>query len=316
MHRIRQTCGVRYAHAKPPDPPTSNLFSFLFGRKRNPRKSHLLGSDGRTALFKPGAPSGGIIAPMARKAVTEKTPEEEKFISSDTTADQSDMAQTAPAEDGTESQRTGRFPAWKDWKNWKKVTLDVYIRLVDRPRDTRIRVKQTLAILPMLKVKPVIDFGFGGPDRPGLGMHLDVKMLDCVKYRVRMDGSSLVQVRVRGPMRDPRFMMDVVYERELGRGAKERVKMSLRMLDVGFFKMPGLGAGVKVPVRFNGGVKGTLRVKKFFKVGDDDGTVLSREVGKRGEGYYGVGRVGNRKPMFGISGPTGVDIKLRCLEYR
>lgn len=231
----------------------------------------------------------------------------------------------------TYERRAHRFPSWSSWKDWKKVTLDVYLRLTDRPIHTRLRLKQTIALLPVFKLKPVIDIAYRGPGVPPVSMHLDVKLLDCVKYRVRPDGKATLQVRAKAPLSDPRFCMDVIYERDLAT-ALESVKISFRALDVAFLKAPGFGAGIKYPIRFANGVKSTLRVKKFLV----DGRKIAMERGRGKQrrplatkakrdaelqnarfGAQGVqAQIARGAQRFGIEGPIGVDVKFRCLEYR
>lgn len=141
-------------------------------------------------------------------------------------------------------------------------------------------------------------------------MHLTVKLLDCIKYRVFQDGRSLIQVRARAPLSDPRFEMDVIYERLLSPSPSESVRITFRMLDLAFFKMPGLGAGIKIPVQFARGVKGVLRVKKYLRL-DQTPPVRETLLRKR------LARPHAKKPgWLGVAGPMGLDVKLRFLEYR
>lgn len=305
------TSGLNQAEA--PSPP-KGPFSFLRDGRQSLRdgKSPFLGRDGKSSLFPPQRATGGLFG--APEPAPEPAP----------------APAPAPLEPAskppTPAARTHRFPSWESWKDWKKISLDLCVRLVDRPRETRVRLKQTVALLPVVKLKPVIDLGFRGEAKPPVAMHLDVKLLDCLKYRVRADGSAAVQVRARAPLSDPRFVMDVVYERELA-SALETVKISFRALDVAFLKAPGFGAGVKFPIRFDGGIKSTVRVKKFLEIGE---AASQSSTGRRralvGKGQRATSRYANRETQrasgqrgaskFGISGPSGVDIKLRCLEYR
>lgn len=202
----------------------------------------------------------------------------------------------------------------------------MYLRLTDRPIHTRLRLKQTIALLPVFKLKPVIDIAYRGPGLPPVSMHLDVKLLDCVKYRVRPDGQATLQVRAKAPLSDPRFCMDVTYERDLAT-ALESVKISFRALDVAFLKAPGFGAGIKYPISFDNGVKSTLRVKKFLvderqmatatgKQRRPLATKAKRDANSR-LGAQGVrSQIARGAQRFGIDGPIGVDVKFRCLEYR
>ena len=193
-----------------------------------------------------------------------------------------------------------------------------------------MRLKQTVALLPVVKLKPVMDLGYRGPDAPPFAMHLDIKLLDCIKYRVRPDGNAFLQVRAKAPLADPRFRMDVLYQRDLATSL-ETVKISFRMLDVAFLKAPGIGAGFKYPIRFDNGIKTTLRVKKYLvesKQPKSTGRKRSRPMATRAKGksHSRGGAPGDASPMhhqmetlrnqYRIEGPMGVDIKFRCLEYR
>lgn len=192
-----------------------------------------------------------------------------------------------------------------------------------------MRLKQTVAVLPVLKLKPVIDFTYRGPDLPPVAMHLDIKLLDCFKYRLRQDGSSTFQVRAKAPLSDPRFLVDVVYERDL-QTAAESVKLSFRALEVAFLKAPGFGTGIKFPVRFANGIKSTIRVKKYLTINGQVGnrTVVNQPLLARRSDHHARGHRGrldkssvrthgtSTKSHLGIVGPTGVDLKVRCLEFR
>lgn len=289
-------------------------FSFLRDGTRSLRDgtSQIFGGKGQTSILAPQKAVGGLFG-----SNDEQTDSDE---------DISNLTTLTPAEQS--AKRKHSFPSWTTWRDWKKISLDFYIRLVDRPKDTRIRLKQTVAVLPIFKLKPVIDFTYRGPNQPPVAMHLDVKLLDCFKYRLRQDGSSTFQVRAKAPLSDPRFVIDVIYEKDL-RTAADSVKISLRALEVSFLKAPGFGTGVKFPIRFDNGIKSTIRVKKYLTVNGQVGnaTVGNRPLLARNAEHSANGRKGRhwklmrphetpRKPQLGVAGPSGVDLKLRCLEYR
>lgn len=290
-------------------------FNFLRDGTRSLRNgtSKLFGGKGQTSILAPQKAAGGLFGS------SDEQPEPDE--------DASDATAPTPAEQPT--TRKHSFPSWSTWKDWKKISLDFYVRLVDRPKDTRVRLKQTVAVLPIFKLKPVIDFTYRGPNQPPVSMHLDVKLLDCFKYRLRQDGSSTFQVRAKAPLSDPRFLIDVVYERDL-QTAEESVKISLRALEVAFLKAPGFGTGVKFPIRFDNGIKSTIRVKKYLTVNGQVGNatlgnqpLLAGNVEQSANGRkrrFGRSSLRSnetpRKPQLGVVGPSGVDLKVRCLEYR
>lgn len=281
-------------------------FRFLRdGTRKLGGSSTLLPNTGRSALFKTPQPTKSIFEPSAQQPSETMSPAD---------ASQQGAATTAP-------QST--------WRNWKKVTFDLYIRLLDRPSQTRVRLKQTLAPLPMAKLKPVIDLGYNGPQAPPVAMHLDVKLLNCLKYRLRPDGAAYFQVRVKTPLPDPRFVMDVTYQHDM-QTALDTVKLSFRCLDIAFLKAPRFGGEIKFPIRFESGVKSTLRVKKFILPERKFGHSRSSRVEHAAPSSNGIASLINRflRPAqpsatpdrqlqrFEFSGPMGMDVKLRCLEFR
>lgn len=214
----------------------------------------------------------------------------------------------------TKQQSADKGPKPWQWKQWKKMTLDFYVKLRERPTDTRIKVKQTLALLPFLKVKPMIELGAPNFKRGTLTeARLDIKAFGCFKYRIWPSGESAIQVRAKAPLSDPRFIIDVVYTRNLSDN-RDRVGVTLRGLDMILLKAPRFGAGFKIPVRFQGGVKSTLLAKKFLF---QDPKVLEGQRRRR-RTFLKSGKRPERKHRFQnlhIEGPTGLDIKIRCLEY-
>lgn len=230
-------------------------------------------------------------------------------------------------------------------KNWKRFSLDMYVRIVEKPSEARLRVKQTIAVLPFLKLKPCVDMSFDPSWTAPVRMRLDVKMFDFFKYRVLPDGSSMIQVRARAPLADPRLLVDVVYDRALSTGT-DSVRVTLRGLDLVFFKAPQLGAGCKVPVQFANWLKSTIRVKKYVHDSSDDikefGTASMGRTRRRQNaqpdrshtdrrpwfdrrpsqdhgrgGSRGATRNPNRDEdgrRWRLHGPAGVDVKLRLWE--
>lgn len=219
-------------------------------------------------------------------------------------------------------------PSTLTWRDWKKISIDLYLRLTDNPRNSRLRLKQTLAVLPIFKLKPIIDLRYRGPNTTPVVMRLDVKFVDCVKYMVRADGDSVLQVRAKAPLSDPRFIMDVTYERNLA-SFVETIKISFRAMDIAFLKAPGPGFGFKYPVRFGNGVKITIGAKKYLGSTATAPHQVNR-TGRRAQEKQQVGsrsrRQNNhssespyqaaRKALVQIHGPTAIDVKVRCLEYR
>jgi hypothetical protein len=156
----------------------------------------------------------------------------------------------------------------------------MYLRLVERPRESRVRVKQTLAPLPFVKLKPILDLSANPRWQSPVRFRVDVKLFDCLKYIILPTGTSYIQVRAKAPLADPRFAIDVVYTKYTSMSAfygapsalpPDSVKLSFRAFDVMFLKAPRLGAGCKVPIHFASGVKSTIRVKKYL-LDDVDGT--------------------------------------------
>lgn len=288
-------------------PPPLRALRGMFQGQQGERRSSLLGTGGRQSVFPPKKATSGLLATPPGDAPDDGP------VPAVNTLDATDA--------GASTGSDGGF-----WRDWKKVTLDVYVRLLDRPRDTRVRLKQTVALLPILKLKPVIDLAYRGPSQPPVSMHLDVKALGCIKYRVRQDGSQTLQVRARAPLADPRFLMDVVYERNLATSL-DSVKLSFRGMGVGFLKAPRFGAGCKVPIRFDNGVKSTIRVKKFLfnetakPARKKPGRGRTMQPSPAPRPWYGQApapgarQQGAAAPRFGIFGPAGVDIKFRCFEY-
>lgn len=207
------------------------------------------------------------------------------------------------------------------WKDWKKMTLDVYLRLRDKPSTSRIKIKQTLSILPFLKLKPMIELGLPDHKQGALqNARLDIKAFNCFKYQLYPDGRSAIQVRVKAPLNDPNFTIDVKYMRDLNRG-KDSVGITLRGWEFLFLKAPRFGAGFKIPVRFEGGVKSTLLTKKYlFQEENTEQTHRRRKsmIFERKRGYQPQQRRSKRHILnnLGVEGPSGLDIKIRCLEYQ
>lgn len=129
-------------------------------------------------------------------------------------------------------------------------------------------------------------------------------------------------------MSDPRFMLDIVYAKDFTSN-KESVKISFRALDVAFLKAPRLGAGFKVPIRLGNGIKTTLLVKKFLS--PDEHVIENkqkRQIDRSRSHRWRSNRPDNnnisffdpssKRPDFSkfLYGPSGVDLKVRCLEYR
>ncbi|CAN8063400.1 unnamed protein product [Agarophyton chilense] len=221
------------------------------------------------------------------------------------------------------------FPSWSTWKDWKKISIDLYLRLTDDPRNARVRLKQTLALLPIAKIKPIIDLGYRSPNQSPISMRLDFKILDCVKYIFQPDGKSILQVRTKAPLSDPRFVMDIIYEREL-KSSVDTVKIAFRALDIAFLKAPGFGFGFIFPLRFENGIKVTVGTKKYLGNITGSQHVLNRDPSLREEnqhtrrrkpsksvsGSLQTSSSSQRKPWFHIHGPNKIDVKIRCLEYR
>lgn len=229
-------------------------------------------------------------------------------------------------------------------RSWKKFTLDFYVRLLDRPRDSRFRLKQTVALLPFLKLKPTVDISATPAWQSPVRMRLDVKLLGCLKYRVRQDGSSFVLVRARAPLADPRFAMDVLYVRDLA-DSSDSVKLTFRALDIAFLKAPRFGAGCKIPINFSSGIKSTIRVKKYLlQESGNGGMGKSSRSNARGnaKGFSDANRGRNDERVestgtsrqlrsgkrtnnwnirmnndsqLGVYGPAGIDIKTRLWEF-
>lgn len=293
--------------------------------KLKKRKSSFLG-DGASShpgsLF-PSGKAGGLMAPEPN---------------------QIDGGSAQPVSPGNSKVAQVRKPSPWSFRSWKKFTLDFYVRLLDRPQDSRFRLKQTIALLPFLKLKPTVDFSANPTWLSPVRMRLDIKFLGCFKYRVRQDGSSFVIVRARTPLADPRFALDVVYVRDL-LDSVDSVKLTFRALDIAFLKAPRFGAGCKIPVNFSSGVKSTIRVKKFLL---RESSSSSREKDPRGNASRSVRdhrsvnrsvqeqqrsrgdmqrqpRAASRsRPRIsrknlegapGIYGPAGIDVKTRLWEF-
>lgn len=293
-----------------------HFFNFFQDRSfLSESKSPLLGPADRPSLFQPKQADGGLL--RSTLPPYSETP--------DPSPDQTDH----PSAIDPESPKSS-------WKNWKKITVDIYFRLAQPATHSRVRLKQTIALLPILKIKPVIDLVYR-PEAP-MSMHLDIKLLDAIKYRFHSDGYSFLEIRARAPLSDPRFMMDVVYQRDL-QTASDSVKLSFRALGVAFLKAPNPGFGVKIPVSFDNGIKTTVRVKQFL-VQDSQDTVghgtrhrneRAKVVSRNQVSRYGNSsnknqsqmaairrkRIGNAPPpRLRLEGPIGIDVKIRCLEYR
>lgn len=295
-----------------------------------PATSDALGPSNNPALFPQRQATGGLLSHVHQNSHPPKD-QPRSTVSNTNPQDSRDTFATSTSSASTNHP----VPPWSSWKHWKKISLDFYIRLLDTPQYSRLRLKQTIAPLPIIKLKPVMDLAYRGPDKSPLTMHMDVKILDCIKYRVHTDGSSHLQVRARAPMSDPRFTMDVIYERQLGT-ALDSVKITFRALDVAFLKAPSPGFGCKFPIRFNNGIKATIRVKKFIDRTHDIASAASRtpKISRRthpvapksrkprqdvrlGPGERSTRHLQNPSTgSLGIYGPIGIDIKLRCLEYR
>jgi hypothetical protein len=170
------------------------------------------------------------------------------------------------------------------------------VRLVDRPQATRIRLKQTLGVLPFITLKPALDLSMDPTWLTPARARLDIKAFGCLKWRLRADGAPLLQLRARAPLEDPRFMLDILYERNLA-DHTDAVRVSFRGFNWAFLKAPHLGAGVKVPVSFASGVKSTIRIKQFLV----DDTEAAGDPGNRSKPVPAVGgrsyeRISDEKP--------------------
>lgn len=304
--------------------PLRSLFGFLRDgtQSLSDGTSSFLGNKQSTSVLHRTRPTGGLLS--------DRTPE---------TTHLQDEIQLGPSLPETTNPTTSpsvrepghTFPSWSTWKDWKKLSLDLYFRIVDSPQQSRVRVKQTIALLPVVKLKPVIDFAYRGPGLPPVAMHLDVKLLDCIKYRVRPDGTSTIQVRTKSPLSDPRFAMDVLYERD-NVTKVETVKIAFRALNVAFLKAPGFMFGMKFPIRFNNGIKAVVRIKKHVhpvsqrsswrnKGHGQPGNMPSSSIFRRNPETERKSKsskqdYGQWKLPMRVDGPMGLDVKLRCLEYR
>ncbi|PXF43882.1 hypothetical protein BWQ96_06348 [Gracilariopsis chorda] len=321
-----------------PQPLPSDILDWLIGLFR--RKEHASTNAWRDAsesrrgsLFQGSDKTDGFLSRFSSSNRTQNRISQQSGVDdrSHSLIDDNEDLRDQPGNDSLKPDNETRRqaePSTSTWRDWKKVSIDLYFRLTDNPRNSRLRLKQTLALLPIFKLKPIIDLSYRGPNTTPIAMRLDVKLIDCVKYMVRADGDSVLQVRAKAPLSDPRFIMDVTYERNLA-SSVDTVKISFRAMDLAFLKAPGLGFGFKYPVRFDNGIKVTIGAKKYLgrtanaphqvnravRHTQEKGQLSSRkgrQSARSSESPYQTAR----KTLFHLHGPTAIDVKIRCLEYR
>ncbi len=121
----------------------------------------------------------------------------------------------------------------------------------------RLGVKHTLVLLEQVKVKSKFTAGIG--QAPNIS--LEIKLFDCIKYRVASSGNVL-QVRARSALQIPYSEIDINYQRK--QGSVDSLRAMFLFGDVVYVKVPAIRVGINLQSRLGRLLKTTLKMKRDF----------------------------------------------------